>query len=192
MILESSVKAEVIEVNSDLDALRVRVSYRLKDTFYVVGPSWVRVFLLVLPLPKEEESSATARLNLKACEVPVEGDNHTDTDTDTDEENSGRLPSNVLLVHSPTCSTDGVCARGCPIFRMDQMSGWLQSSGKMIERKSAGNTKTFRRKEVGTVWKRHDSGGYASRFYPRFRTMEEAMEWLETLTALPLASQVSR
>lgn len=76
---------------------------------------------------------------------------------------SGRMPSNLVMTHSVDCG-DEACARGCPVFELDQQSGETVSKIGKPRSLKAGNG--WRMTKTGTEYS--DRGG-ASRFFPRFR-----------------------
>lgn len=100
-------------------------------------------------------------------------------------EGRGRFPTNLCFLHHESC-TKSQCHSSCPVKELETQSGWLAPSGKVVERKSGGNSvSTFKSTEKGTTWVRHDDGGTAARFYPVFYSTKEFWSWVETLFTLP-------
>jgi hypothetical protein len=100
----------------------------------------------------------TGALNVNACRVdPGDGND------------VGRWPSNVVLSHSPACTTN--CVPGCPVGELDRQSGTLTSGANPSRRGSDKFRSTygdFKGQTDCTPARGADSGG-ASRFFPVFR-----------------------
>lgn len=141
-------------------SVSLRETHTLRDTFFVVKEEGC-----VLPvLYFRKKGSPVPVLNLEQTKV------------------NGRVPCNVVFIHSSRC-TDSSCVKTCPVHHLNQQSGFLKPSGKEIQRKEeeSGKTKTFKSKEKGTVWVRHDDGGTAERFFPVFWSFQEFIGWLRVL-----------
>jgi hypothetical protein len=138
-----------------------RETHTLRDTIFVVKDG--SHLLPVLYFRKK--GSPVPVLNLEQTKV-----------------NGMRIPCNVVFIHSPRCTSES-CIETCPVLHLNQQSGFLRPSGKVIQRKEeeSGKTKTFKFKEKGTVWVRHDDGGTAERFFPVFWSFQEFMGWLRVL-----------
>lgn len=105
-----------------------------------------------------------------------------------------RWPTNLVLVHGPSCQPhagdDGLesmaawsCQGGCPAGALDHQSGFLAgraNKGISITGSSIWGPKTHECREIYTYG---DSGG-ASRFFPQFAGESELIEWLGRLIGL--------
>jgi DNA methylase len=93
----------------------------------------------------------------------------------TARQTAGRWPANVVLVHSPACTShEQWCAPGCPVAELDRQSGTSKSSGG----KGGASGRPGGRGVYGTYDRAPDGGanagglgdeGGASRFFPTFR-----------------------
>jgi hypothetical protein len=92
--------------------------------------------------------------------------------------NNGRWPTNVLLVHGPSCHMS--CQPDCPVRIISQQSGHSTS------KPHSGDGKPLDTRGTGWGFRRMPSNfndsGTASRFFPQFANLDEAMAWLRQLT----------
>jgi hypothetical protein len=91
-----------------------------------------------------------------------------------------RYPANVLLVHDARCSIS--CTPGCPVNRLDEISGWLKSGAKTASNRKRLDGDGWFLREGSTSYA--DEGG-SSRFFKQFRSVEEAKAWLVSLISGP-------
>jgi hypothetical protein len=96
----------------------------------------------------------------------------------------GRWPTNLILVHGSGCVGAPIweCDDDCPVHLLDEMTGLSQS---MVRRGGEGEpldpgqeSWRFRRAEGG-----YTDAGTASRFFPTFKCLDDAMAWLQKLIA---------
>lgn len=80
------------------------------------------------------------------------------------------------------------CAEGCPVIRLDEQTGNLHPAGN----KSPEVNHQHANKVYAGEWKtqnknpnyHENEGGGASRFYPQFKSFEDALDWLVLLIGL--------
>jgi hypothetical protein len=103
---------------------------------------------------------------------------------------TGRWPTNVLLIHAPTCrSLNSLaawqCDEGCPVKMLDEISGQRPSTltGRADPRQIHENPGDNRGMSLfggGNSNVYADHGG-ASRFYPQFANDDEMIDWMKRL-----------
>lgn len=178
---EAAVPGEhLVVVGGPQDSLNWRLKgWELRDTFVMLAPDVTHhVFLFRRPL----DGTVVDTLRSHG-----QGALHIVAAPSTE----GRWPTNLLLVHRDTCRRLDVgrrsrglgwkCAGGCPVVRLDEISGPLHARGNKTETKR-DRTEGIFPWTVG-VPGRVDSGleGGASKFFPQFASIEAAVEWLLTL-----------
>lgn len=101
---------------------------------------------------------------------------------------AGRWPANLVLSHAPDCN--GVCADGCPVRRLGEQSGELQS-GKPTQGRSATTDGIFgeydRRSLVGG-----GDTGTAARFFFQSDYMAERLELADAISYIAKSSRAER
>jgi site-specific DNA-methyltransferase (adenine-specific) len=93
---------------------------------------------------------------------------------DRNPHNNGRFPANLVLSHHPDCNDD--CRESCPVRRMNEQSGVLESgkikkhhnSSKLYGRNSYHESKTISKGERGFG----DKGG-AARYFNQFHFIDD-------------------
>lgn len=88
---------------------------------------------------------------------------------------------------APPRSTDGTetvpawaCEDSCPVKLLDEMSGPCGGSPGMRHTRARGNL--AKGDEYDRISQGHTDTGTASRFFPQFATIEDAMAWIARLT----------
>ena len=114
---------------------------------------------------------------------------------------AGRWPPNLLLVHGPNCKQMGEksavghasqngtetvlscnCQPNCPVRALDEMSGTQCNGGPVYQGKGPGG---FSGNIGGLPTCFAKDSGVASRFYPQFNCLQNALHWLIRLTEMP-------
>lgn len=102
----------------------------------------------------------------------------------------GRFPSNLILLHSPSCvrggeeNTEQYCEPSCPVYMLDKQSGVLTSGVDCVRRKPAlgsyngGHTGKL---AAGAVQITYGDSGGASRYFYQAGTEDELDTYLEAL-----------
>lgn len=90
---------------------------------------------------------------------------------------AGRWPTNLVLLHAPSCEDGGECHPQCHVAEMDRQGGNRpvggRFTGKQGDRGSIGGTTT---RQAGDMVGYGDCGS-ASRFFPVFRFEPKADTW---------------
>ena len=153
----------------------------LRDTFLIVWPG-LQISLALLLRKKIGGSvldviieNSTGGLNIAGCRA----------------NSSGRWPSNLALVHDPQCEGD-TCTQGCPVGVLNSQSEYTKSSDDplrfqgtvkfknkhYVREGKAGLASAALKNDLATAY---GDEGYASRYFPCFRSGEELFEWFRDL-----------
>lgn len=159
----------VVFASNGAGVLQMRaMGYSLRDTLLILlpGPRLELAFLFKAPgigsITETALKLGSGALNIDECRL-----------------SGGRWPSNLMLVHSPTCDTVGGCAQPCPAKLLDAPVG-ARTSGKPSgfrnsTRGYGGNI------AVGTRVSGYGDSGGVSRFFHQFQERGDVLGWLKRL-----------
>ena len=104
-----------------------------------------------------------------------------------DEAGTGRWPSNIILVHTPDCTSDN-CVEGCAVQRLGEQSGESVSSDRPIYHREFKSVAKGR--ELPHVTYGHSDSGTAARYF--FQAQYDALLDADTVTYCAKASRKER
>ena len=161
----------LIIVGTEENALQARLrGLHLRDTLTILlpGPRSLWAFLFRAPLDgtlaKNVLGHGCGGLNIGECQT---GD--------------GRWPSNLLLVHGPGCG-DQECQPDCPVGLLNVMSGLSRSVPSMRGERHGAVYGGGKGPTGPDTMRGHSDFGGASRFFPQFYGLAEALGWLMLLS----------
>lgn len=100
---------------------------------------------------------------------------------------AGRWPSNIILVHTPDCTSDN-CVEGCAVRRLGEQSGESVSSDRPIYYREFKSVAKGR--ELPHVTYGHSDSGTAARYF--FQAQYDALLDADTVTYCAKASRKER